>query len=88
MPFPDDATLAESLRSKTCPACGGEKKAGQTLCRADYNRLTSSQRLALYDELGAGYAEAVDAAMSELKVECPAWPLGSRRGMKGGPHRG
>ena len=60
--------LVESLRSTTCPACGGVKRTRQTLCSGDYYRLPAPNRKALYFGLGHGYEAAVKDAMDFLGV--------------------
>lgn len=57
-----------SLRSVKCPACGGVKKVGQTLCLRDYRSLPAPLRTALYARLGNGYREAVLEAFQFLDV--------------------
>lgn len=68
------AQLVASLRSKVCPACGRAKAAMNTLCVACYGRLSPTQRVDLYDDLGDGYAEAVAAALARLGVTAPRLP--------------
>ena len=64
----DDRTLINSLRSTTCPACGGSKQSGKTLCGKQYYKLMQGQRMALYDRIGSGYREAFITAMKALGV--------------------
>lgn len=73
-PSLSDAQLVASLRATLCPACGGSKKSRHTVCGRCYGRLSPTQRLALYDELGGGYAEAVEAALDRLGVVTPHLP--------------
>jgi len=63
---PDSHALVESLVSKVCPACQGEKNERQTFCRKCYYRLTMATRKALYRRIGEGYEEAFAKAMNEL----------------------
>lgn len=65
----NEKNLIRSLRSDTCPACGRTKTTAQTFCRSDYFALPEAKRKALYNPLGSGYAEAVEAAMKHLKRE-------------------
>lgn len=66
MDTPTDRALCVSLASTTCPACGGPKQRKHTFCSRDYYALPKPKRNALYNPLGAGYAEAVVAAMEAL----------------------
>lgn len=61
--------LIASLTSTLCPMCGGVKKRRQTMCLADYRRLSRRTQMALYDGVGDGYMEAVAQAMNELQVK-------------------
>jgi hypothetical protein len=72
-----DQQLVASLRDNVCPACGKRKALLQTLCRADYYRLSPTQRHSLYDRLGAGYREAVAAAISTIGLGWFVLPDGS-----------
>jgi len=72
--------LITSLRSRTCPACGGSKKSRRTLCLDCWKKLANSDHHDLCRQLGFGYAEAVQAAMealgaTEFKLETPAIEL-------------
>lgn len=71
--------LIASLQSEICPACGRSKMFGQTLCRKQYNLLPREMQRALYQRLGEGYAEAVDAALSHLGVQRVHLPRERRR---------
>ena len=71
-----DGGLVRIINSNTCPACGGWKKKGQTFCGTDYFRLSKRERLALYDRLGEGYAEAVSRACQVLGVDDFKMPHG------------
>ena len=70
----DKLTLIRSLTSELCPACGGKKKARQTLCLKDYRALPKELRNRLWYEVGDGYEEAVQDALTFLEVESPAFP--------------
>ena len=70
----DNAAVYASLRSKLCPACGGEKKRLQTLCLKDYCSLSKSKQRAVYRKIGDGYVEAVRDALSFLGVQEPHLP--------------
>jgi hypothetical protein len=61
-----DVALVTSLRSVKCPACGGAKKRGHTLCFREYRALPATFRSALYDRLHHGYREAVLEALQFL----------------------
>jgi hypothetical protein len=67
--LPDTEQLIRSLRSATCPACGGKKKAGKSLCPTDYYALNPDQRKALYQRIGRGYEAALTEALEYLGVE-------------------
>jgi hypothetical protein len=60
--------LVRSLRSETCPMCGGRKQSGQTMCQRDYCRLPRGVQSALYRGLGRGYEQAIQSAMGHLSV--------------------
>ena len=60
--------LIASLRSTTCPACGGFKQPNQTMCRRDYSKLSGPQKRALYKRVGEGYEAAVADALKTLGV--------------------
>lgn len=60
--------LVSELRGETCK-CGARKMAGQTFCRKCYYKLPSSERQALYNQIGAGYEEAYAAACERLGHE-------------------
>lgn len=62
-----DKVLVWSLRSNLCPACKGLKRAHNTLCPPCYRSLPYGLRNALYDRLGQGYREAIQAALAHLK---------------------
>lgn len=59
--------LIESLRSNTCPACGGGKRPRASLCYGCFTALPKSMRARLYDLVGHGYEQAVGAALNYLK---------------------
>lgn len=71
---PPARTLLASLRSTLCPCCGGGKSERRTLCGTCYYVLPKRERTALYNLLGDGYAEAVEAALKLLGVSDPHWP--------------
>lgn len=62
------STLARSLQSDLCPMCGKWKRPAQTMCPADYRKLPGQLKKDLYNRIGEGYEEAVDAAMKSLGV--------------------
>jgi hypothetical protein len=62
-----DHALVRSLRSHVCPACKGAKRAWITLCPACYRSIPYGLRQALYNKLGHGYREAIQAAFACLK---------------------
>jgi hypothetical protein len=70
----ESLAAVQSLRSTLCPACGGKKKARQTLCFSDYRALPKELRDRLFDRLGSGYEQAVANALEFLEVETPALP--------------
>jgi predicted RNA-binding Zn-ribbon protein involved in translation (DUF1610 family) len=61
--------VINSLRSRTCPACGEQKTIRQTLCRQCYFKLNSSMRYALYATVANGYEEALLEALTYLSCE-------------------
>ena len=61
-----DGQLLSSLKSETCPNCGGSKKERMTLCSRDYYQLSDPMRKALYKRIGQGYREAFVAALTQL----------------------
>jgi len=73
--LPDARTLVRSLRDTDCPACGGEKRANNSLCRRCYFGISHATRTALYDRVGAGYETAIAGAFRELGVTTPRWPM-------------
>jgi hypothetical protein len=58
--------LLQSLRSTTCPVCGGPKKSMHSLCLSDYRRLPKPMRDALWALIGDGYKEAMADALVYL----------------------
>lgn len=66
---PNRQDLLASLMSTVCPACGQEKHVRNTLCRKHYYSLPGDMRKALYHRLGAGYEEAVAAALEFLGAD-------------------
>lgn len=60
--------LLASLRSETCPACGSHKQSRHTLCGTCYRELPQPKRQALYDVVGQGYEQAVEAALIHLSA--------------------
>ena len=70
--------LIASLRCATCPACGRRKKERQSFCRECYFDLSRPQREALYDGVGDGYEEAMQAALEALDVDVAVLPAGTR----------
>lgn len=75
MSEPTTKELIQSLRSTTCPTCGGTKKSRKTLCYGCYKRLPGTTKAALYDLLGEGYEQAVAAAMKHLGAARFIMPL-------------
>jgi hypothetical protein len=82
----DTADLVDSLQGRVCPACGGMKKAKQTLCARDYYRLRPDQREALYRRVGEGYEEAFDDAMRTLGVTAPKLTAPRQAGVADAQH--
>ncbi len=74
--------LIASLQSELCPACGGKKKSGMTLCYSDYKSLSAIQQKALYKRVGQGYEQAFHEAMITLEVETPAFPTASEAALR------
>lgn len=72
--MPDKRQLILSLNSQICPACGKNKKRGQTFCGGDYHALPVAFRKALYNRIGWGYEQAFDDALLSLDVTDPHWP--------------
>ncbi len=62
-----DQVLVRSLRSHVCPACRGLKRAWNTLCPGCYRSLPYGLRMDLYNRLGQGYREAIQAAFARLE---------------------
>lgn len=62
------AELMQSLRSETCPTCGGPKGAMRTLCLACFRKLPHTIKNRLYSRFGEGYETAFQDAMRFLKV--------------------
>jgi hypothetical protein len=67
-----DHGIFTNLRGTVC-ACGGEKNAGKSFCRADYFKLPREMRAALYQR--AGYADAFRAALAFLSLSEPTSDL-------------
>lgn len=67
--LPSNRTCLDSLKSTTCPACGGKKTPMQTLCRREYFKLPRPMRQALYARIGDGYAESLLEALNYLSIE-------------------
>lgn len=80
----DARDLVRSLRSTVCPACGGAKSSGMTLCQSDYYRLPAHARKRLYRRVGEGYESAFHAAMAELGVAAPILPAAPPSAEKNG----
>lgn len=72
--MPTPMELVQSLNSTLCPSCGRAKQRTKTLCGACYFTLPNDLRASLYCRLGAGYEEAVDAALLRLDVKHPHLP--------------
>jgi predicted amidophosphoribosyltransferase len=67
--IPDIHTLKSSLMGDLCPICGKSKRPAQTLCPHCYSKLPLTLRRKLYDRIGQGYEQAIEAAMKHLKTE-------------------
>lgn len=61
--------VVTSLRSTTCPACGGPKGRAKSLCFRQYKQLPRALQAALYARVGAGYEEALLDALRYLEAE-------------------
>jgi len=59
-------SLIESRDSAVCPACAGEKAAGQPLCGQCRGALSARTAKRLYAKVGGGYEAALRAALREL----------------------
>jgi hypothetical protein len=57
-----------------CPACGGFKRGGKTLCSGCYWRLPVVVQEGLKVDFGCGYGSAVEKALSMLKAGDGYWP--------------
>jgi hypothetical protein len=63
----DSRELVRSLYSDVCPACGGSKASGHSVCyRRCWRRLSKDLRGKLYQRIGQGYEAAFLAAMTTL----------------------
>lgn len=77
----DDLTaklVIASLASKICPACGGAKGAGKTLCFRDFCALPGSIKQGLYRRVGAGYEGWLWHAFNFLNADKFHKPLQQR----------
>lgn len=63
-----DRQLIASLTSRTCPSCGGKKRARNSLCASCYRGLSPEQQRSLYKRVGCGYREAMEVAFSRLSA--------------------
>jgi DnaJ-class molecular chaperone len=61
--------MVDSLYSRVCPACGGQKGDQKTLCFECYGHLRRPKQEALYRRVGSGYEAAVREAMGALGAE-------------------
>lgn len=61
------AVILKELASITCPACGGAKRPGRSLCKTDYFRLPKPMQSALWKKINQGYAAARNDALKWLK---------------------
>jgi hypothetical protein len=61
----DDRKHLAALHSVLC-TCGSVKISGQSFCRTCFFILPIPERKALYNKIGAGYAEAFAAALKTL----------------------
>jgi hypothetical protein len=82
-----DRELCTSLAGDVCPACGGFKKPHHTLCGAEYFKLPNAMRKALYNRLGEGYREAIDAALRKLNGDDSFWLVPRPAAPRGTPAR-
>jgi len=57
--------LIEQLKSEEC-FCGRPKKRLKSLCYSCYRRLPDEMQADLYQGIGAGYGDALDAAIKYL----------------------
>lgn len=62
------ADLMFSLRRLVCPACGGVKRSGETVCHVCWYRMPRPFRLPLYRRIGAGYEDAFRRALLGMGV--------------------
>jgi tRNA(Ile2) C34 agmatinyltransferase TiaS len=60
--------LVNSLRSDTCPACGGYKRGAISVCPKCWRGLPKAKQQRMYDRIGEGYQEAMIAALRHLGV--------------------
>jgi hypothetical protein len=58
-----------SLRSDTCPSCGGHKGPGKSFWLKEYRKLPQPIRTALYDRVGEGYEDALIKAFDYLQTQ-------------------
>jgi hypothetical protein len=65
---PKPIVLIQSLRGDLCPMCAKSKRPAQTMCPACYAKLPGQLKKDLYKRVGAGYEQAVEAAMTSLGV--------------------
>ena len=64
----DTKFYVQSLRSEEC-LCGRKKKSGMTFCYICYKSLSRDMQKKLYQRMGDGYEDAVDAACIHLQQE-------------------
>lgn len=67
----DTQQAVDSLVSTTCPACGRPKGSRKSLCARCYYALPKQMQRDLYRPVGAGYEEALDAALKHHEVDTP-----------------
>jgi hypothetical protein len=72
-------TALSSLRSDVCPVCAGHKRTSQTMCVRDYRRLPADLQRSLYQRIGAGYEQALQAALITLNASTFHLPPTARK---------
>lgn len=61
------AQAVESLKSDTCPGCGGYKQVRRSVCSRCWASLPGPMRDALYRKFANGYVDAITAAAKRLR---------------------
>ena len=67
----DYTTLINDFNSIICSHCGGTKRVRTAFCRQCYLSLPVAMRNDLFKSIGAGYAEAKEAASVYLVLHKP-----------------